>query len=99
MQLTNMTRIEIIELINKYVGYVDTHTKNNIIAMVEKIQNDKCTAELQKCKDDPYYFFTNYCTINGEQPSISEERFREVWDQYQKSPNSLHLIKCRNGWK
>jgi hypothetical protein len=94
-----MTRLEIIELINKHIGYVDTHTKNNIIALIEKLQKDNCINELQKCKDDPYYFFTEYCTVNGERPSISEERFREIWDQYQNSPSSVHLIKRRNVWK
>lgn len=37
-----MTRLEIIELINKHVGSVDTHTRNNIIDLIKKIQNDKC---------------------------------------------------------
>ena len=64
------------------------------------IKKCKCYEELQKCKDDPYYFFTEYVIVNGEQPTISEERFREVWEQYQNSPSSLHLIrgKRRNIW-
>lgn len=50
---------------------------------------------IQKCKDDPYYFFTEYCTINGERPAISEERFNEIWETYNNSSNSVLLIKSR----
>lgn len=31
--------------------------------------------ELEKCKNDPYYFFSNYCLINGEKPKITKEEF------------------------
>jgi hypothetical protein len=55
----------------------------------------ECGQEIQKCKDDPYYFFTEYCTINGERPAISEERFNEIWEQYNNSSNSVLLIKNR----
>jgi len=59
----------------------------------------ECGQEIQKCKDDLDYFFTEYCTINGERPAISEERFREVWEQYNNSSNSVLLIKSKNIWK
>ena len=34
-------------------------------------------AEKQKCIESPYYFFTNYCTVNGEKCTtfLSEEEF------------------------
>lgn len=51
--------------------------------------------ELEKCENDPYYFYTEYCRIDGERPEISEERFNEVWKQYLDSPSSTHLIKSR----
>lgn len=31
--------------------------------------------ELEKCKNDIYYFFSNYCLINGEKPKITREEF------------------------
>ena len=31
--------------------------------------------ELEKCKNDPYYFFYNYCLINDEKPKITREEF------------------------
>lgn len=54
-----MTRLEIIELINKHVGSVDTHTRNNIIDLIEKIQNDNCSQlhELIKFERELTYMF------------------------------------------
>ena len=41
------------------------------MGMTEKEQ----ILELDKCKNDPYYFFSNYCLINGEKPKITREEF------------------------
>lgn len=37
--------------------------------------------ELEKCKNSPYYFFMNYCTINGKpaKTSLNEEEFNKLW--------------------
>lgn len=34
-----MTKTEIMDLITKFVGNVDTHTRNNIVKLVEYIQS------------------------------------------------------------
>ena len=33
--------------------------------------------EFEKCKNDPYYFFTKYCLINGETPTMARDQFNE----------------------
>lgn len=45
------------------------------------MSNDKLKEELDKCKKSPYYFFMNYCTINGKpaKTSLSEEDFNKLW--------------------
>lgn len=31
--------------------------------------------EMQKCKDDPYYFFITYYKIDGKSPTMTREEF------------------------
>ena len=62
---------------------------------------EKDKEEFEKCKNDPYYFYKEYCQLDGEKPALSDaslsaERFREVMKQYLDSPSSIHLIKSRN---
>ena len=38
-----MTRLEIIRLVNEHVGSVDTHTRNNITNLIEKLQDNNCS--------------------------------------------------------
>lgn len=59
------------------------------------MKKDEIKQEIQKCKNDPYYFFTEYVRLDGETPAISQERFMEVWEQYKISPNSILLNKSR----
>lgn len=35
--------------------------------------------EKEKCANSPYYFFTNYCLIDGQKPTVivSEEEFNK----------------------
>lgn len=42
--------------------------------------------ELQKCMESPYYFFTNYLTINGERAwtVLTEEEFNLIFNQLVK---------------
>jgi len=38
--------------------------------------------EMQKCLDSPYYFYTEYCKINGTQPCTTrytEEEFNQMF--------------------
>lgn len=37
--------------------------------------------EMQKCIDDPYYFFTTYCTVNGEKAGMryTREEFESLF--------------------
>jgi len=39
--------------------------------------------EFEKCKSNPYYFFTKYCTINGRKATthFSEKDFNEIVKQ------------------
>lgn len=39
--------------------------------------------ELDKCKQSPYYFYTNYWTINGQKATtmLSEEEFNKIFNQ------------------
>jgi len=45
--------------------------------------------ELQKCTNSPYYFFTNYLTINGERAwtILTEEEFNLVFNQLVNNGN------------
>jgi hypothetical protein len=36
------------------------------------------TAEMLKCMDDPYYFFTTYCTIDNESSTLTREKFEAM---------------------
>lgn len=42
--------------------------------------------ELVKCKESPYYFFTNYLTVNNEklETFLTEEEFNKLFKQYGK---------------
>lgn len=37
--------------------------------------------EMEKCKANPYYFFTKYITINGKPATtlLSEDQFNEIF--------------------
>ena len=39
--------------------------------------NDKEKSEIEKCKESPYYFYTNYITVNGKLATtlLSEKDF------------------------
>lgn len=39
--------------------------------------------EFEKCKQNPYYFYTKYFTVNGKKAttSLSEEEFNELFKQ------------------
>ena len=38
--------------------------------------------ELRKCKESPYYFFTNYYTVDGKKATtrLNEEDFNNFWN-------------------
>jgi len=39
--------------------------------------------ELERCKNDKYYFFKKYVLINGKEPLMTREQFNELvlsWD-------------------
>lgn len=39
--------------------------------------------ELERCKNDKYYFFKKYVLINGQHPMMTREQFNELvlsWD-------------------
>lgn len=45
------------------------------------------TEELEKCKNDKYYFFKKYVLINGKEPLMTREQFYELissWEIKQK---------------
>lgn len=33
--------------------------------------------EIERCKEDPYYFMMNYVTFNGEKPKINREQYEK----------------------
>lgn len=43
-------------------------------------------AEFEKCKQSPYYLYTNYFTVNGEKATtrLSEEDFNKLFKQINK---------------
>jgi len=43
--------------------------------------------ELQKCMEDQYYFYANYCLIDGEKPKISREEYYERLNFYKNKTN------------
>lgn len=54
--------------------------------------------ELEKCKNDIYYFFSNYCLINGEKPKITREEFESKINlingkQIRKNPENYRSSK------
>ena len=51
------------------------------------------TAELEKCKNDEYYFFKKYILINGEEPLMTREQFHEMITAWNKP---IKTIKARN---
>ena len=46
--------------------------------------------EIEKCKNDPYYFYSQHCIIRDDVPCISKEQFEMMW-------NSKELRKTRKG--
>ena len=58
--------------------------------------NKEIKEEMEKCKNDPYYFYSEYCRLDGETPSISEDRFKDMMEEYMNSNSPLLLIKSRN---
>ena len=43
--------------------------------------------ELERCKNDEYYFFKKYILINGKEPLMTREQFYELissWNTKQK---------------
>lgn len=40
--------------------------------------------EIDKCANSPYYYFTNYCTFNGEKATtlLTEEEFNKEFFYY-----------------
>jgi len=32
-------------------------------------------SELRKCAADPYYFYSNYCLIDGKKPTMTREEY------------------------
>jgi len=65
------------------------------------ITDEKIQSELEKCKNSPYYFATNYMTCNGKPftTHLTEEEFNNVFHYYfnkrrNKLPeSSYHLCK------
>jgi len=47
--------------------------------------------ELEKCKNDIYYFFSNYILIDGKKPEISRDAFEEKIDLIKKYSNHFYL--------
>lgn len=45
-------------------------------------------AEIEKCKNDPYYFFTHYVTVNGQLATteMSKDHFNSLFLQVMRSP-------------
>ena len=52
--------------------------------------------EYKKCKEDPWYFYVNYCLVDGEVPNISKESFDELVKLWESAKPSL---KMRNPGK
>lgn len=48
--------------------------------------------EYDKCKNDPYYFFINYHTVDGEKLDITREQFESITELL-----GGQLIKLRKG--
>ena len=42
--------------------------------------------ELEKCKNDQYYFFKKYVLINGKEPLITREQFYELISSWEIKP-------------
>lgn len=54
--------------------------------------------EIQKCKDDPRYFYNNYCRINGQKVTwISKEEWNAIKEVLESHANANFIIKKRTG--
>tara|TARA_R110001606_G_scaffold352604_1_gene503003 strand:- start:288 stop:461 length:174 start_codon:yes stop_codon:yes gene_type:complete len=42
--------------------------------------------ELERCKNDKYYFFKKYVLINGKEPLITREQFYELISSWEIKP-------------
>jgi hypothetical protein len=56
-----------------------------------KLSSDKqfeLFSEIEKCKNDPYYFFTHYITVNGQLATteMSKDHFNSLFLQVMQSP-------------
>lgn len=47
--------------------------------------------EFKKCSADQYYFFSNYCLINGEKPTITREEYYEKLGFYKELQSRKNL--------
>jgi len=52
--------------------------------------------DLEKCKNDPYYFYKEYCLINGDSPNISRNQFYMAWNSVYGATNS-YPVKAGRG--
>jgi len=43
--------------------------------------NEKEKSEIDKCKESPYYFYTNYVTVNGKLATthLTEKEFNDIF--------------------
>ena len=42
--------------------------------------------ELERCKNDKYYFFKKYVLINGKEPLMTREQFYELISNWNNKP-------------
>lgn len=48
-------------------------------------EEKKLIEEIKKCKESPYYFYTNYFTVNGQRPTtrLTETQFNNIFNAVQ----------------
>jgi len=65
------------------IEVIKTRTDNTVIISEVKEYRKR---EMEKCIESPYYFYTQYCIINGEraQSILNEKEFNELWKRFRK---------------
>ena len=54
--------------------------------------------ELEKCKNDEYYFFKKYILINGEEPLMTREQFQEMVIAWNNPHKTLKSRRPYSSW-
>lgn len=60
---------------------------NNEVIIVPKEKRTSAQEEMGKCKNSPYYFYTNYFMVDGEKATthLSEKDFNEQWKHFENN--------------